>query len=456
MAYLLANIRCSSITIDSAKSYLLLVISKNFRISISDLEDYTVFRNVCIEADVTHQHGSPSNVYITTFDQQQPVGTSSFLTQPSALPGITDHQYQWMVDNKHSEAPQTVRFATEIAIFAGYFEDSFHIYKAMYFIAPTAYDAVIFAGEQFRKTAQQQLPKIYVIPVEAKYRPWDWFIMTLGLGYTRVSHVNHLTASRTQQCFDIAVFQTIDVERLRKLGIHGGARTSAALSRVNDYMQATTEHRCTSKYALFIQRNHTRRILNIDDLTARAAKLYGYHNIRVVYFENTSIAEQWKMIRCADVLIGVQGAALVWFTYLPPNATFVQLVFDGWHPFYSGYAHKYRRDVTTRVFQCERVTPANVWRRYAHLWFNYSGVIDEHWKQRLIAKSADVKHTAHRYTPTTFKDSNVQCSADGLFNMLLLQNTAMPLVMLDNVQVLLLSLCSYSFFVCSVIAQVSL
>ena len=418
---------------------------KKLPILASDLEDYTIFRNSCIELDVTHQHASPTNLYIKTFDQLQPAGASSFLVQPTRRGRL----YQWVVINTHTEVPQTLHFAKEMAVFAGYWEDIFNLYRMMYFLPPIAYDAIVYIEEQFRNTKTLNLSKTYVIPAAAQRIPADWFDLILGLSYARVTHADNLAPSQTQlQCFEIAVLPTVHVRR-RTLGTHGGARTSAALSRVNDYMHETTKLECVSKYALFIQRNRTRRILNIEDLTARAAKLYGYNNVRMVYFENASIAEQWKMIRCADVLIGVQGAALVWFTYLPPNATFVQLVFDGWHPFYSGYARKFRSDVTTRVFQCERVTPASVWRHYAQLWFNYTGVIDDHWRQRLNAKSADVKHTAHRYTPTTFKDSNVRCSADGLFNMLTSQNAAVPdLVLVNNVQVLLLSLCMHLQLFC--------
>ena len=386
---------------------------------LSDWEDYTVFRNACIDADVTSQQGfSPTNVYIKTFDQVEPVVVSSFLVQQHD----SDHPYlyQWLVANSHSGAPQAAHFATEIAIFTGYFADYMNLYKVMYFLPPVAYDALVFVDEKFEPTAKH-LPKNYVIPAATKHIPWHWFDMILGVGYTQVKHASYFAISKTQRCFEIAVFQTVNISR-KTFGIHGGVRTSTALKRVDNHMQTTTKHQCTSNYTLFIQREGTRRILNIDELMTTATS-YGYKDVKRVYFENKTFAEQWKLIHCANVYIGVHGAALIWFTFLPPNATFVELVFDGWHTMDSHYSRKYRRDVSTRVFRCERVTPVKVWRHYAQLWFNYSGVIDESWIQRLNVRSAEVK-SRDRAAFTPWKDSNVRCSPHRLFDMLARQSLA--------------------------------
>ena len=132
----------------------------------------------------------------------------------------------------------------------------------------------------------------------------------------------------------------------------------------------------------------------------------------MLYFENKTFAEQWALVRCAELYVGAQGAGLTWFMFLSPGTTFVELVFDGWHPFYRDCSSTFRHDVTTLGFTCDRITPDAVWRKYAKLWFNYDGPISKTWIQKLNKRAGEVKRQV-RYSNTPWKDSDLRCPTNG-------------------------------------------
>lgn len=88
-------------------------------------------------------------------------------------------------------------------------------------------------------------------------------------------------------------------------------------------------NQCPKNNIVLINRKSSRKILNSQEII-NFAKSLGYTNSSVVYMEDLSIQEQMQVIHCADVLIGVQGAALTWFPFMPFNATFVEIGFNGW------------------------------------------------------------------------------------------------------------------------------
>ena len=53
-----------------------------------------------------------------------------------------------------------------------------------------------------------------------------------------------------------------------------------------------------------ILQRRTRRILNIDDIL-QATKDFGYNNSAVYTFEDLSLIEQYRVIYCTDVLVGM-------------------------------------------------------------------------------------------------------------------------------------------------------
>ena len=375
---------------------------------VSAGEAYRVFRNVCIET--VQPNDAESHVfYVLAFDQSQPAEDTTFQVEPNDK---KRYNYQWIVKNEHSKPPATLDFAAEVAVFSGYWWDWGNIYKILFFLTPMAYEAIEFANERLDVSARQ-LPKTHVIPKQI-HNNKHWFDISRALGYHRVTHADLHSAGGgepVQQCFKYALIQSAFTRSRESLGINGVRRTTAALQRVNDYLEVTTKHQCTSKYALFIQRNRTRHILNINDLM-KVATSKGYSDVRMLYFENKTFAEQWALVRCAELYVGAQGAGLTWFMFLSPGTTFVELVFDGWHPFYRDCSSTFRHDVTTLGFTCDRITPDVVWRKYAKLWFNYDGPISKTWIQKLNKRAGEVKRQV-RYSNTPWKDSDLRCPTNG-------------------------------------------
>ncbi len=77
------------------------------------------------------------------------------------------------------------------------------------------------------------------------------------------------------------------------------------------------------KTVTIIQRLN-RQILNLEELL-KAAKDMGFKNTQVFTFENMTFSEQYAIIRCTDILIGVRGAGLQWLTFMRPNRGLMEL-----------------------------------------------------------------------------------------------------------------------------------
>ena len=148
-----------------------------------------------------------------------------------------------------------------------------------------------------------------------------------------------------------------------------------------------------------------------------AIRSRGYRDVRVTSLENQSFAEQWNTVRCASLFAGVQGAGLSWYFFPPPKAAFIEITYNGWHSFFDRYARNYRPDLKRYSIECQRVTPDHVWRNYAQLWFNYTGVLTQGWKKTLDRKSKEVKARA-KYAPTVWRDSDCFCSSETLLKSL--------------------------------------
>ena len=101
---------------------------------------------------------------------------------------------------------------------------------------------------------------------------------------------------------------------------------------------------------LIIQRQSTRRLLNIDSMVD-VARNYGYANVRTEFFEGLRLREQYAIIRCASVFVAVQGAALSWHSFLPRGATVVEITYEGWPVRYRERALMERTDLNQRVIK---------------------------------------------------------------------------------------------------------
>ena len=71
------------------------------------------------------------------------------------------------------------------------------------------------------------------------------------------------------------------------------------------------DSRKKSSYIIHVINRTQRKILNLNDVVTQL-KNAGFTSTQSLTFEEYTVAEQMQMMTCADLLIGVQGAALQW------------------------------------------------------------------------------------------------------------------------------------------------
>ena len=186
-----------------------------------------------------------------------------------------------------------------------------------------------------------------VLPVHGRITKYQPFLEALN-----ISHIVYLTEERRQfTCFKQAVLPA---------HTYGLGLPEEAIDTILRAMNITNKT-CVYPQVTIIQRSHSRRIYNVDDIQRHVASKFPYFsNVKIIHMENMTIQEQIQEIQCTNVLIGVQGAALSWLQFLPKGAYFIELWFDGWPSKYVKRANKARKDLHAIGLQCEAVTSDQV------------------------------------------------------------------------------------------------
>ena len=386
----------------------------NEAIQLRFVAKYVIVRNVCVMTSnvTTAERGKNKPViHLESFDPTLESQEFKFKIRTRHGP-----KYSWIMRNNvvHSDVRT---FHNQTAVFAGFWNDYRNIYSHMHKSIPTAYDQIRFVNESL-PNERLKPPAYFIIPSTILVMTQFFGDVFLNLGYRQILQAPDITARNEDTCFKYALLPKnlpgdagyVSRERIKE--------TFRFLeTRWMKEMNVSSSSQCQSNYALILQRKTTRRIDRVTSL-ASAIRSAGYNDVRVTSLENKSFAEQWNTVRCASLFAGVQGAGLMWYFFLPPNATFIEITYDGWHYFYSRYASSYRPDLKRYSIQCQRVTPDHVWQDYAQRWFNYTGEITDNWKKTLDKKSKEVKARA-RYSPTVWKDSDCFCSSETVKNALL-------------------------------------
>ncbi|KJK74011.1 hypothetical protein H634G_10742 [Metarhizium anisopliae BRIP 53293] len=112
-----------------------------------------------------------------------------------------------------------------------------------------------------------------------------------------------------------------------KLDCRESALVKAFISRVLHLYDVPTPPRSkTEVVAKFIRRTNTRKLINETELIASAKRAVPHLNIEIVDFGEFSFAEQLKIVRETDLLIGVHGAGLTHTMFLPPGSAVVEIL----------------------------------------------------------------------------------------------------------------------------------
>jgi protein O-GlcNAc transferase len=112
-----------------------------------------------------------------------------------------------------------------------------------------------------------------------------------------------------------------------ELDCRESALVKSFVSRVLQLYQVPTPLRKNKEVvAKFIRRTNTRKLINETELVESARKTVPHLNIEIVDFATISFAEQLKIVRETDLLIGVHGAGLTHTMFLPPGSAVVEIL----------------------------------------------------------------------------------------------------------------------------------
>ena len=116
--------------------------------------------------------------------------------------------------------------------------------------------------------------------------------------------------------------------------------------------------------------------------------------------------------------IGVQGAGLVWFRFLPRDGALLEITYRGWKSKYVGRAHQWRPDIRALSLRCKVQTPNDVYRQYAgkllRTWIRKGQEVNATMRRRIAEASAKVNPVRGNI----YKDSDVLCNIEDVLNAL--------------------------------------
>ncbi|EFY84844.1 DUF563 domain protein [Metarhizium acridum CQMa 102] len=112
-----------------------------------------------------------------------------------------------------------------------------------------------------------------------------------------------------------------------ELDCRESALVKAFVSRVlHLYDVPTPARRNREVVAKFVRRTNTRKLINETELIESVQKAIPHLDLEIVDFAGFSFAEQLKIVRETDLLIGVHGAGLTHTMFLPPGSAVVEIL----------------------------------------------------------------------------------------------------------------------------------
>ena len=351
------------------------------------------YRDVCVDpSEPMHTRGYPFKGRIQVYDDRFRNSTIDYLRIATNIRTYYENNY-WIDDFKNYSKPKRWKTHNSTAYFVPYWRGIANIYSSLELIVPKV-------NGQLRQSANLMTPeettlnKTLVISTKG-YMKDSVFSFIKALGFTSVWEFKKLVQAGPI-CFKHAIF---------------GHSAEQNLTDIRKYQELWQKHlsinsTCVSRYVLVLQRTKSRSLLNTVEIVD-ALKGYGFEHVILVSFEDKPLSEQLQIIQCASVFIGVQGAGLAWYRFLPDNAIFIELFYRGWISKYKGRAQRSRPDLRTQAVYCKTEVPKEAWNKYEKLWFSSKNkTMPKHkMEEKIIAKSAQVNPVRGNI----WKDSNLVC-----------------------------------------------
>lgn len=315
-------------------------------------------------------------------------------------PHVQSNSYWKVVVDDPANRPSEWPMIGAVAVFPSMWRSTPHLYQFLYFTYPGVFSQVWWMQQQGH-IVKNKTKVILMKPGGPNSTIYDLFY-SLGIDEIRDFPTVMLPKTSKPVCFTNAVFLS-DVA-----SFHDGTpeRVSKSMVQSRSYIiQQLNREKCDKYYVTFIDRIATRHIINVMQLV-NVTRKRGFRYVRVEYLENRTIHEQLRIIHCSSILIGVQGAALTFYSFLPHNAHMIEITFLGWNSKFKLRANRNRRDIKARVRPCTRITSEAIYRKYARRKFNHTGPVDEAMKQRLMTvNSWPVRDSDVRCLASAFKSS---------------------------------------------------
>ena len=153
----------------------------------------------------------------------------------------------------------------------------------------------------------------------------------------RKEHISYEKAT-PRSCYDNAVF-----------GYYGNGDNANELRehQLREHYRKAFSITCPphNRTRVTIINRKMRTIQNAEELKEAATKA-GF-DTKIVYLSNYTIREQFKIIMCTDILVGIQGAGLRWIDFMPKKSSLLELIWKHWISFYASQAKDQKRKALT-------------------------------------------------------------------------------------------------------------
>ncbi len=294
-------------------------------------EDVYTLSNICIETDPSGRKVSLdpdtniSRKILVAYNRPKS-GWTKLKAATAGHAKICYSDWPWDILETNKSIPITHTYITE---YPAYFTTPSFISNLAHFWSDflVGMYGVLNATNMLGVTDGSQL---YMKGWEWRYGTWGWFNSTARkerykdliypLGVRKDYYIYHNETPNT--CYKSALFGWKPVPS----------------KYLVDYLNTKLPFdsaKCKVNQITLIQRT-IRKIINIKQLKQVAIKL-GFTNISIVYFERLTVLGQYQLVRCTDILIGINGAALQWALFMKPKSGLVELYYSNFKVFYNKY-----------------------------------------------------------------------------------------------------------------------
>ena len=311
----------------------------------------------------------------------------------------------WVLDFEKQDPPVTSSrnwtWMDATAYFVPFFRDSNHIFATLHETGPLTFGQILH-GAAYMPPSYRNLSKVLISKSVNRLKN-DTKNALRASGFQAISSFSHIMQQTAPVCFRNAIFGAAPAETPQEID----------MMKTRLQKQFGIRSKCESLHVLLLQRAKTREIVNANEIAAAIEK---QHHVKVVIenFDSKSFASQLEAVQCSTVFIGVQGAGLSWYRFLPKKATLLELFYDNWGAKFVHRASINRPDIHGRTLHCATVTDESVWSYYAKKWFHHTGDLNDDIRQKIAERSKE--------NPSLFgsvwKDSNVNCSVHDVIKQL--------------------------------------